>query len=209
MNKILVDGDKYFLTEDITNIEVSGSATLFINDLNDLSLNITLLDSAALEIFDFTTKGINKNITVNHSNDTKLTYFHTFKVSDNYNFTYKANICGNNNIDDINISGVSNGFVKLDIDGKVLENTENNVLNENIKVLTIGGKCITLPMLHINSKEVIANHNTAISNIREDELFYLKSKGIDELSSIKLIEDGYIYGYFKNKCEEFYNLIKE
>ena len=209
MNKILVDGDKYFLKEDITHLEVDGRAVLFINNLSNFSLTITLFDSSTLEVYDFTTKGIKKEIVVNHTNNTKLSYFHTFKISDEYSFKYKANINGNNNINDINISGVSHGLVTLDIDGCVLENLENNELNENIKVLTIGGKCITLPMLHISAKEVIANHNTAISNIREDELFYLKSKGIDEEKSIRLIEDGYIYGYLKKMNEEFYNLIKE
>ncbi|MCH5167163.1 MAG: SufD family Fe-S cluster assembly protein [Erysipelotrichales bacterium] len=209
MNKILVDGDKYFLSEDIKSIAVEGNATIYINDLADFSLNIKLLDNSSLSIYDFTRKCGNKEIEVTHTNNTKLSYFHTFKVSDKYNFKYKAFFNGNNNIDDINVSGVSHGLVNLDIDGVVIDNIKNNVLNENIKVLTIGGKCITSPMLHINTKEVIANHNTAISNIRDDELFYLKSKGIDVNSAIKLIEDGYIYGYFKKFDEEFYNLIKE
>ena len=61
-------------------------------------------------------------------------------------------------------------------------------------------------MLHISALNVLANHNTAISNVNEDALFYLMSKGIDRKQATKLIEDSYIYGLFKN--EEFINLIK-
>lgn len=209
MNKILVDGDKCFLSDDISSIEINGNVTIYINNLDNISLKITLSDNSILDIYDFTTKESTKEIEIIHTNNTKLRYIHTFKINEQYNFKYKSILKGNNNIDDINISGVSNGFVSLNIDGEVSSDSKDNILNENIKVLTIGGKCITSPMLHISSKEVIANHNTAISNIRDDELFYLMSKGINKESAVALIEDGYIYGYFRLLNEEFYNLIKE
>ena len=61
-------------------------------------------------------------------------------------------------------------------------------------------------MMHINVKECIANHNTAISNVREDEIFYLMSKGITRDIAIKLISDGYLYGLYKD--EKFLNEIR-
>ena len=78
------------------------------------------------------------------------------------------------------------------------QGSKDNVLDENIKVLTIGGKCFTKPMMHINVKECIANHNTAISNVREDEIFYLMSKGITRDKAVELISDGYLYGLYKD-----------
>ena len=94
----------------------------------------------------------------------------------------------------------------MNIDGNVLRNVKNNELNENIRILTIEGQAFVSPMLHISALNVLANHNTAISNVNEDALFYLMSKGIDRKQATKLIEDSYIYGLFNN--EEFINLIK-
>ncbi|MDE6141415.1 MAG: SufD family Fe-S cluster assembly protein, partial [Bacilli bacterium] len=115
-------------------------------------------------------------------------------------------INGDNNINNINISGVSNGFVSMNVDGHVKEHIKDNELNENIRILTISGRAFVSPMLHVSSLNVLANHNTAISNVNEDYLFYLMSKGIDKNAATKLVEDSYLYGLFKN--EEFINLIK-
>ena len=83
--------------------------------------------------------------------------------------------------------------IKLNVNGMVCGGCEKRVVNS---LSTIDGV-----------KEVIANHNTAISNIREDELFYLNSKGISLVGAIRLIEDGYLYGILK-KYEEFYKLVR-
>ena len=210
MNKILVDGDKLLLNSDIDSIVVDGDAVLLINNLeNDIDLKITMNDNSNLNIFDFNTFNKNTKINIIQNNKTNCNYYHTFKISGDYNFDYKVTLNGDNNINNVNISGVSNGFVHMHVDGELLTKTKNNELNENIKVLTEGGKAFVSPMLHVSALDVIANHNTAISNVRSDELLYLMSKGIDKDKAIKLIEDGYIYGFIKRYNEEFYNLIKE
>lgn len=209
MNKILMDeefrisnGESYILT-------CSGRVTINIYDhLSDIDLNIILNDDAILDVNDFNLNNKTTKIMITQNNNSKFTYNHTFKINGEYNFFYKAVINGDNNVNNINISGVSNGMVKMDVDGVVKEHSKNNELNENIKILTIDGKAFISPMLHVNALDVIANHNTAISNVREDEIFYLMSKGIGRKKAIGLIENGYVYGLFKNN-KEFLNLIKK
>lgn len=207
MNKIILGGDNLKLDKYVSEIVVKDKAKLYILDSSDdLSLNITLEDNASLEIYDFNKHNKSSNIEVTQNNNSNFAYFHTFKIDGDYNFNYKANILGNNNINNITISGVSLGFAHMYVDGNIKENTKGNELNENIKILTTEGKAFISPMLHVSALDVLANHNTAISNIREDELFYLMSKGIGHHEAIALIEDGYLYGIFKNT--EFYELIK-
>lgn len=208
MNKILMDGDKLFLEECYDKIEVHGSSIIFIKDLDNFKLEINVLDNSTLYIYDFSTKNVDKEITIKQNNNTKVGYVHTFKIEGEYKLKYRAYINGNNNSNEVYISGVSKGSVFLDVDGTVKKQTVLNSLNESIKVLTTNGKCFVSPILHVSSLDVIANHNTAISNIREDELFYLLSKGISKESAVALIEDGYVYGYMKKYSEEFYNYIK-
>lgn len=207
MNKIIMDGDNLKLDNFDTEIIVMKDSKLYLLDKSeDLNLKIILEDNTSLDIYDFNTHNKKTIIEVEQNNNTKFNYYHTFKIDHDYEFTYNANLLGNNNINNITISGVAIGFAHMFVDGKVKENTKGNELNENIKVLTTKGKAFISPMLHVSALDVIANHNTAISNIREDELFYLKSKGIDEEEAISLIEDGYLYGIFKNT--EFYEFIK-
>lgn len=207
MNKIIMDGNNLKLDNFDTEIIVMKDSKLYLLDKSeDLNLKIILEDNTSLDIYDFNTHNKKTIIEVEQNNNTKFNYYHTFKIDHDYEFTYNANLLGNNNINNITISGVAIGFAHMFVDGKVKENTKGNELNENIKVLTTKGKAFISPMLHVSALDVIANHNTAISNIREDELFYLKSKGIDEEEAISLIEDGYLYGIFKNT--EFYEFIK-
>lgn len=207
MNKLLLDGNTITLRAYQSTIEVTKSSTLYILDsASDLTLDITLKDNVSLYIYDFNTHNKNSSIIVRQGNNTKFNYNHTFKVDGEYKFNYEAHIIGNDNINNININGISNGNVSMNVDGKINEQVNNNELNENIKILTINGKAFISPMLHVSALNVLANHNTAVSNVNEDYLFYLMSKGLTCEVATKLIEDGYLYGLFKNT--EFINLIK-
>lgn len=207
MNKLLLDGKTTTLSNYESIIEVDKQSVLYILDSeSNLSLDITLKDNTSLEIYDFNTHNKTTNIIINQGNNTKFEYNHTFKVNGEYIFNYKANLTGDNNVNNINISGVTNGFVKMNVDGEVKEHIRNNELNENIKILTIEGEAYVSPMLHVSALNVLANHNTAISNVNEEYLFYLMSKGINREIATKLIEDSYLYGIIKNT--EFINLIK-
>ncbi len=207
MNKILMDGNKLTLKDYKSIIEVSSSSIIYILDnSSDLTLDINIKDNASLTIYDFNMHNKSSDIIVRQGNNTKVEYNHTFKIDGEYKFNYEVHIIGDNNTNNVNISGVSNGLVSMNIDGNVLRNVKNNELNENIRILTIEGQAFVSPMLHISALNVLANHNTAISNVNEDALFYLMSKGIDRKQATKLIEDSYIYGLFNN--EEFINLIK-
>lgn len=200
MNKIDFDGKSEI-------ININEDSIIYINNIDSFNLAIVLSDNIKCDLYYFNNKGTDSKISVNHSNNSIFNMYHSFESIDEYTFTYRSNMNGNNNINNINITGVSKNKVNLDVDGNVLKNTKNNELNENIKVLTVGGKAYVSPMIHVSCMDVIANHNTAISNIQEDELFYLNSKGIDREHAIKLVTDGYIYGVFKNN-QEFIDLIK-
>lgn len=207
MNKILMDGNTLTLSNYEAIIEVKKTSILYILDKEDaLLLDINIKDNQSLTIYDFNTHNKNSKIKVRQGNNTTLNYYHTFKIEGKYTFEYEADIKGDNNINNINISGVSNGHISAYVDGCVGKNTKDNELNENIKILTLKGSAFISPMLHVSALNVLANHNTAISNVNPDYLFYLMSKGIDRESAIKLIEDAYLYGIYKDS--EFINLIK-
>ncbi|MEG0977233.1 MAG: SufD family Fe-S cluster assembly protein, partial [Bacilli bacterium] len=105
------------------------------------------------------------------------------------------------------ISKASNGSVIL-ITGKGRETRQKRgtkyidvpsdveIVEELIKGINNGGNINILPNMEINTFEVVANHFVTIGNIRESDLFYLKSKGIAEFVAKELILSGFLKSIF-------------
>ncbi len=185
---------------DSVNIDVLGNSKInIINPDSDIKLNIHLKDNSNLIINDFNETKNDIDYNIIQDNNSIFNMYHTFRISDNYNINYKVNFLGNNNINNVYIHGVSNGMVSMNVDGILPSGGENNIVNEDIKVLTIHGSCFISPMLHVSNLNVIANHKTAISKIDENIIFYLESKGINRASAEELIENGYLYGIYEDK----------
>lgn len=197
MEKIILNNETIELVDNDLEITIDGVCKLYIIN-KSYKLVINLSDNSKLDVYDFNVTNTNNSLVINQSNNTEFNYYHSFKIDGDKLLDIKAYINGNKNINKINIYGISNGYANILVDGIVKQGSKDNVLDENIKVLTIGGKCFTKPMMHINVKECIANHNTAISNVREDEIFYLMSKGITRDKAVELISDGYLYGLYKD-----------
>ena len=208
MNKILVDDEVFVLDNQESTLEINGNSKIYIlPNINNYNLSIILNDNSNLEMYIFTNTSNSNNINIISNNNTNLKVIHTFHIREEYTFNFKNRMIGNNNISDVLIKGIAYGTVTLNIDGDVDDKTNDNELDEKIKVLTRGGRVICSPILHVSTKNVIANHGNSISNIDPNTLFYLMSKGISEEKSIKLIEDSYLYGPLKDN-EEFLNMIK-
>jgi len=190
MNKILLDNNS------IINLNIFEDTICNIgNEYNLKELNIKLNNNTKLIINHY--KEIeNNNLKINilQDNNSEFIYNHSFintGVYDlNINIILENNECKNT----INIHGISDkGISNICIDGKVKENTLNNELYENIKMLNINnGKSKIIPNMYINTKNVIANHAASISDINKDYLFYMNQKGIKTRDAIKLIIDGFL-----------------
>lgn len=80
------------------------------------------------------------------------------------------------------------GFIK--IEEKAL-NTESFLL-ANLLLLSKEAKGNALPVLEIYNGEVRAKHGETVSNISEEELLYLESRGLDPKVAKRLIIEGFI-----------------
>ena len=56
--------------------------------------------------------------------------------------------------------------------------------------------------MQINSLDVLANHKVTISNVKEEELFYLESKGVNKQDATKLLKEGFILGILPLEMQE-------
>lgn len=190
MNKLVLD------KENIINISIDKDTICNINkEYNIKELNIELKDNVKFIINHYSE--IDKSelkINIIENNNSEFLYNHSFISKEDYNVYINVKMIGNKSKNTINIYGISDGGKSsVIIDGKVNENTIDNELDENIKLLNINnGTSNIYPNMYIDTKNVSANHSASISLVNEDYIFYLMSKGINRENSIRLILDGFL-----------------
>ncbi|MEL9914343.1 MAG: SufD family Fe-S cluster assembly protein [Thermoplasmatales archaeon] len=80
------------------------------------------------------------------------------------------------------------GFIRID---ERAENVESFLL-ANLLLLSEEAVGNALPVLEIYNGQVRAKHGETVSNISEDEMFYLMSRGLDTVQAKKAIIEGFI-----------------
>lgn len=190
MNKIIIDG------ESVVELAVDKDSVCNIKNRNDLNkLSITILDNVTLIINEYSE--IDKRdyeINIIQNNNSKFIYNHSFLVNKLYNLNINLELLGDNSKNEINIHGINDvGKSNIVVDGKVDNDTCNNELNESIKILNINnGMSQVLPNMYINTNNVVANHSASVTDIDEDYLFYMNSKGINNVGAKNLIVNGFL-----------------
>jgi Fe-S cluster assembly protein SufD len=92
--------------------------------------------------------------------------------------------------------GILSDYAQSSFEGKiyvkpVAQKTEAYQLNNNL-LLSDYAIASAKPNLEIFADDVKASHGATISQLDEDELFYLKSRGIDEVSAKELLIEGFM-----------------
>lgn len=91
-----------------------------------------------------------------------------------------------------NMSIQISGYVPKDIVGCVC-NQSNRIINLTNK------KCEIRPNLFIGCDDVSANHSALIGKFSDEEIFYLNSRGINEIDATNLLIKGFLLSGIENK----------
>ena len=182
-------------------LEISGNVC--INDINnntDLDLKIIMSDGSHL-LYNRYNESINKfNLNIEITSNAYVEFNYSLKTLIASDISLNANIAGNNNISHINFHGITdqNGVIKNVATSKVDEATKDNEVLENLRIVTLNdAENMIVPNLLVRSDSVNAIHNTTISTVDKDYLFYLNSKGINKKDATKLIVDGFLKSNLK------------
>ncbi|OGY17106.1 MAG: hypothetical protein A2785_00635 [Candidatus Chisholmbacteria bacterium RIFCSPHIGHO2_01_FULL_49_18] len=68
----------------------------------------------------------------------------------------------------------------------------NAFLTENVLIISDRAKADAVPKLEIEADDVRASHAATVSKINEEQLFYLRSRGLSEQSARELIVEGFL-----------------
>lgn len=89
----------------------------------------------------------------------------------------------------------NDGTLDLIVNGRVKKGMTDSILNQDNKIMTMGnGKSMIRPNLFIDENMVEARHGASIGRFNEEELFYLKTRGISEEEGYHLLLIGFLLG---------------
>ena len=207
MNKIIIDKDDTLdFKNNALNLEINCSTLnisgkVLINEFNkkdndNTSITINLANNSELLYNRFLNiNNMNTSITINQDSNSSIEYNYSIIAHDKGKLIMKSNVLGDNNKTSISVKALTKdaGSLVLECTTDNKEKTNNNELLESLKILMLNDEeSIIIPDLLVASNEVEVNHAATISGIKEDELFYLNSKGITTEAAKKLISEGFV-----------------
>ncbi len=114
-----------------------------------------------------------------------------------------------NTISTINPNGVNieNGKIKFNVSSFVPKGKIKCDASQNNKIINLtDNECIINPNLYIDEYDVVASHSAWIGSFKEEEIFYLESRGIKKEEAIKLLVKGFLINKLEIKEEEKENM---
>lgn len=211
-NNVSINGNKIsFLVDDSYEIEYTDSGKYNLTFVVDS--NVSILEYS----FDKNLEIDNKYI-VNKGNLLITKFYNNYNVNEKIDIDlcspeatvdYKfSNICRENENYEINVnhkanktvSNIINKSVALKnsklhfiINSNVLEKSIKSILNQTTRIVTMD-ECDTSisPNMFIPIDDVEAKHGSIIGTFKNDDIFYLMSKGISYNDTLKLLIKGYI-----------------
>lgn len=88
---------------------------------------------------------------------------------------------------------------------KIMPSAENARNYSQCDSMLVGDQCSahTFPYIEVKNKSAILEHEATTSRISEDQIFYLKSRGLDSEKSISMLVNGFCKEVFKELPLEF------
>lgn len=181
---VIEDNSNAVINEIITDTDDKNSYLIEIGNNSSLSI-----------IKGYFSNGLDDNVKIllngeNSSIDYKLICFNSGNTIYNIECSHlypnsKSNIVCNG----ISIKDYS---LKFNIVSEVKRGIKNCDINQQSKIRTFGnGKCEANPILKIDEMDVIAHHAASIGRFSDEEIFYLKSRGLNQRAAIKLLIGGF------------------
>ncbi len=121
-------------------------------------------------------------------------YYNNINYDDN-KFTINVNHMENNTHSEVYNHGVNVKERKLDylVNGIVPKSSSKCICNQDNQIINMSnGRSTILPILLIDNYDVDSNHGAYIGKFRDEEMFYLMSRGISREDSYRLLLNGFL-----------------
>lgn len=220
MNKLLLGSEDYL--ENLV-FEEDTDIVIRFNDV-DKNINIIIEDNVCLNILELSCNTKNK-ITFTLKENSRLLYNRAIKNCtdlitvhlDGISSSVSINNSSINDIDSNNyfyinhnnsstISNLSNHGINkssnnLEFKVNVTINScgKNSITKQENKIINMcRGKSKIIPNLIVDNDDVSASHSAYISDFDKDSMFYMNSRGINDIEATKLLVKSFLFGNLEN-----------
>lgn len=105
---------------------------------------------------------------------------------------------------------IDSGKLNFNVSTFVPENNNGCTAIQNNRIINLtNNECIIKPNMYIDCYDVVANHSAFVGNFKDNELFYLQSRGIPYDDALKLLISGFLFANLpdnlKDDFQEFIN----
>ena len=203
MNKIILDDVK------VVDSVVDDCISYNLIDNEDVKvLNIDVLESCDLDLdYRFSSAKVevcinvcsNIILNVNEIISGESAKVRTKYVIDEFSF---VNICTNG-------VSIKDGSILFNVSSFIGKNITGCVATQDNKIINLNdNECIIKPNLYIDCDDVSATHSAWVGSFREDELFYLQSRGISMDDAIRLLISGFLTSNISDSlCDYIKNIL--
>lgn len=120
----------------------------------------------------------------------------------NHNSKYTKSDIINNGVN------IESGMLEFNVSSIVPDKMDKCYVNQSNRIVNLTeNKCSISPNMYIDCYDVIANHSAFIGTFKDEELFYLQSRGISHLDATKLLIRGFLTSALDEEEKETYNKI--
>lgn len=218
--KIISDTDNVIIRDNEITIKSSGDYQIQYTESGQYNLTFIIESNVNIEEVSFDNNlEVNIHYIVNSGNLIVTKFYNNEVVKEkididlnnagshvNYKF---SNICKGQENYTININhnsrntisiicnksiALKNSHLHFVINSNVYKECNGSVLNQNTRIVTMGECDATIcPNMFIDLEDVVAEHGSVIGTFKEDQVFYLMSKGISYNDTLKLLVSGYLF----------------
>lgn len=179
----------------------------------DRTINYRVLDNSRLVVNKFyNNKNSYENIYVNLDGvgSSIEYYFSSISIaSEKYNMVINHNnkLVSSKIIN--HIIAMDKASVEFIIDSNVEHGNGGTIMNQSTKIINLGeNRSVIKPNMNIREYDVKASHGSVVGEFREEDIFYLMSRGISYNDSLKLLIKGFLLGkYIDSKFCDKINLV--
>lgn len=210
MNKIKYDSQHDLSSENIClipagtsilNVTKSMEIQKILFPQEEFDVTIILEEKSHLELHALETlESGNGTIKIESKTDSFLIFHLGLLTKGQNNLTIQNEVSGSHSMSEIKIRlvGEEDSHTVVKTRGVLKKDTVENTFLEDVKYLNEEQSYIEcLPELFVDSNEVEASHNVSIGSIREEDLFYLESKGISEDKARQVIRECFLKSMLK------------
>lgn len=188
------------------NIDVNDNTNIYIKSSGNeikVKYNYNINRNSTCNVFKYNSLNKVHEMVEVHLLEENAAFNYTFKsISNNQeNYDYLIYHDFKNTISNIKNNGVNQkGGMNIQISGYIPKDIIGCICNQNNRIINLSNdKCEIRPNLYIDCDDVDANHSALIGKFSEEEMFYLNSRGINDVDANNLLIKGFLLSSIENK----------